>query len=105
MNTHAVVCNEVPGTDEIAPGALCFVRTFSTGSRSVQVDAIGRDGQWLTAWRPLGALTNFRTKFIPQQHARFNLAKGKGTAKVQAETLAKAREAEFAPEPQEETTE
>ena len=87
MNTHAVVCNEVEGTETIAPGALCYVRQYSSETMGVLVDVISRQGQWVSLWRPYTSLTKFRTKFTPTTHAKHLWARPESASKAKIAAL------------------
>ncbi|WP_144241200.1 hypothetical protein [Fimbriimonas ginsengisoli] len=105
MNTHAVVCNEVDGTPSVTPGALCFVRQYSTATGSVLVDVMNREGRWITLWRPYSSLKNFRTKFITPNHVKAiwarpdSASRAKVAALIQAFTKPAAESEEAAAEP------
>jgi len=90
MNTHAVVCNDVEGTSTVAPGALCFVRQYSTETASVLVDVINRDGIWISLWRPFAELTNFRTKYITAKHPKAIWAQPNTAARAKLTALLQA---------------
>jgi hypothetical protein len=87
MNTHAVVCNDVDGTDLIGAGALCYVRQYSSENANVLVDVMNREGMWISLWRPYAALTNFRAKFIPKTHAKYIWAVPKSAAQAKVSAL------------------
>lgn len=87
MNTHALVCNEVDGTPTVRPGALCYVRQYSTETVSVLVDVMNQDGVWVSLWRPFASLTNFRTKFLPAKHPKIIWAQPKVAANAKLSAL------------------
>ena len=87
MNTHAVVCNDVEGTATVAPGALCFVRQYTSDKGEVLVDVINQDGIWISLWRPFTGLTNFRTKFLPPKHPKIVWAQTNSGAKAKLAAL------------------
>jgi len=92
MNTHAVVCNEVEGTETVAPGALFFVRQYSSAEGTVLVDAINRSGVWISLWRPFASLTNFRTKFLAAKHPKIIWAQPRTAANAKLTALLNAFE-------------
>jgi hypothetical protein len=87
MNTHAVVCNEIEGTPSVAPGALGFVRQYSSATQSVLIDVMNREGRWITLWRPFGELTNFRTKFLPPKHPKIIWARPETASRAKVTAL------------------
>lgn len=90
MNTHAVVCNEVEGTPSVKPGALCFVRQYSTATGNILVDVMNNEGRWITLWRPFSALTNFRTKFLPSSHPKIIWARPNSNSKAKLAAMLNA---------------
>jgi len=87
MNTHAVVCNDIEGTETIAAGALCYVRQYSSEEANVLVDVINRHGMWISLWRPYSSLTNFRTKFTPTTHAKHIWARPESASRAKVAAL------------------
>ncbi len=105
MNTHAVVCNETEGSKSVAPGALCFVRQYSSETVGVLVDVVNRDGLWISLWRPYTSLTNFRTKFIPTSHPKHLWARPLAASKAKIEAMKTALDNAVASQPLEEAAE
>ncbi len=90
MNTHAVVCNEVEGTETVAPGSLCYVHHYSSETASVLLDVINNQGIWITLWRPYASLTNFRAKFTPEKHPKHIWARPATATKAKIAALHQA---------------
>jgi len=51
---------------------------------------LNRQGYWISLWRPFADLTNFRTKFTPQNHPKYIWARPATASKAKVAALLQA---------------